>query len=598
MKAFTIHIILFLTTLSLMATLQSCREEIDIDLTDTIEDLPVELINTSISGQVRNLNGQVIEGAGVQIGEHTGISDQNGYFYFTNIKADKNGTVIIVRKPGYLENRVTVYPSLNHDLFSSIVLTEKNPSATMLSWQGGEVMLAEDVRLYIAPNTLVYESDGTNFEGTATIHYHLFNPDDTLFEQLLPGELTGYHPTGTRVGLVPGALASIEITDEDDRPLRLAQGQQAEFTAALSDRYREEWPDEIQVYRFSPTSNRWLLSGSAFAFDPGQFTGTIPDFGTLCLAMDYDVVKLDGELSYTDDVSTARHRVEIVSGVQKPAIAGQTDEQGHSTVFVPAGTTLDLGIRNECGVVVYEETIAELDDDTEYDKELQPSQDCRNLPVSGMLVNCTGNPVTNGYVRITSEENDLFVRTDDKGHFTGEFKLCKDDTTIELSAFDHNAGLGTYRYLNYPVNEAIEIADWRVCENPDGATGLHFGNRYYFMDDGIDYEFSTSTSLLLYLGNMQDVYMDCLINDFRGEDVYVIPNDLSAEFILTILANSETGPALVPKDSLHLWTYKLYVQRYREGELLEGIIVGFARDENNDNAEGWFHVSFSIPLDK
>lgn len=597
MKTSFIHILSVLILLAALSSLQSCREEINIEPPVVIiEDPPVELINTSISGQVKDADENIVQNADVRIGELQTQTDQNGYFSFKNIEADKNGTVLIVSKTGYIENRITVYPTLNHDLFSSITLKQDNQSVTKLNWTGGPVQLDENAYLFIESNTLVYELDGSNFTGEAIISYTIRDVSDPLFEAIFPGNLVGYSATNERKGLVPGAFIELSITDDQLRPLRLATGQTAEINLPLSEKYLENWPDEIQLYRFDSDRNRWYRSKDAMVLEANQYEGRLETFGTYCLAKEYDIVKLEGQLAYKEAISPARHSVEFRSSIQKPVQRFQTDEQGYFTAMVPAGTSLAMDVKNECGVVVLEENLAALEEDTEIAMSLVPVSNCRYLPVSGRLIDCTGNPVTKGYVRISSEENEVFIPVDNQGFFEGEFKVCDDNITVDFTALDMITESSTFRYEGFPVNGAIEIGTWRVCDESTGATGLQFKNQYFFVDEGIRFE--QSTALLLVLADTEDLYIDCLITDFRGEDVYVIPNDVSAEFILTVLGEKGVAPALVPKDSLHLWTYKLFVERYIDQELIEGTIVGFARDDNNENAEGWFHLGFSVPLNE
>jgi hypothetical protein len=547
MRLFLINIISILLIISVMGSLQSCRQEIDMDLTDTIETLPVELINTNISGQVKNKNGKVLKGASVEILDQQNICDDNGYFMFENIKADRNGTVIIVKKPGYLENRVTVYPSLNHDLFSSIILNEDNSLATMLSWEGGSVDLGKYGTLYISPNTLVYDSDGSNFEGNAEIKYQVFEPKDENFEKMIPGELIGYTGT-TRKALIPAAVVSISITDGKLNKLRLAREQNAELVLPASDHYLNNWTDDIKIYRYDTTLDKWYNKGTAIATGENSYIGEIHDFGCILFGLDHNVVKLEGSISYKDNESTARHQVNITSDIQLPNMKSVTDEQGYFTAWVPENVDILLEIRNECGFNVHEEQLGKIEDNLSYEKELEANQNCRSVPVKGKLLDCDGNPVENGYVRITSAENDLFILTDKNGIYEGEFKVCNEDVVIGFTAFDRTNNHGTIQHSGYPVNNAINIADWKVCHS-EGSTGLQFRDKYYFINEGINYV--VSTGVLLYLGESDDIYIDCWIKDFRGEDVYTIPSPESAEFLITITANDPDAISLVPKTLYH-----------------------------------------------
>lgn len=598
MKVFVTYIFAFLFFLGLMGGLNSCREEIDVENPpDTLEVLPIELINTNISGQVKDLDGKIIHEAKVIITEQAVLTDQNGYFSFSNIKADRNGTIITVNKEGYLENKITVYPSLNHDLFSSITLTKDHSSATMLSWQGGEVELGEHGSLYIPPNTLVYASDGSNFEGTAQIHYHLFEMDDPLLEHLMPGDLTAYTASNVKKGLVPASILSISLSDGKLNKLRLATGQTAELNLKASDHYLDEWPEELSLFRFNADNNQWIKTGSALSLASDLYLAPIHDLGFICLGKDYDIVMLEGNIQYEENISTARHNIEVSSTLQKPAIVFHTDNQGHFKGYVPANNSLKLEISNECGYPVYEEEVEELVEDTQFDKELTVNTDCVNLPVTGRLLDCEGEAVRNGYVRITNEENDLFLTTDTEGKYSGDFKICSEGlATISLTAYDREQQTGSIVHEGYPVHNAIQIADWKVCES-EGNTGLQFRDRFYFLTDNIYFGESIPKSILMYLGDSEDISVDCVIQNFRGIDTYTIPSAESAEFILSVNGNHEDAINLFPKDTGYLWTYKLTVEEYLEKSYIEGRIVGYAKDSFHDDEEGMMFLKFSVPFE-
>jgi hypothetical protein len=594
MKIVILNIIAFLFFLVLLGSLNSCRENVIIeDITDTIETMPVELINTNISGQVKDNTGNVIAGADVKILSVTGMTDENGYFIFENIKADKNGTVIIVPKEGYYENRITVYPSLNHDLFSSITMTEDNSSATKLIWNGGDIQLGKYGTLYIEPNTLVFDSDGSNFQGSAEITYRIYDMNDPDFENLIPGDLTGYIGQ-KKVGLIPASVISINITDGKMNRLRLAREQHAELELYPSSRYIDSWTEEIGLWTYNTTQNKWMNLGEAVPGDSEYYIGQIDDFGIIAMAKAIDIVKMEGSVFYENENSTAHHTIEISTELQNETMRFNTDEQGYFTAFVPSESGLEMKVKNECGFVVLQETIETLNNDLNIQRQLMVNNACKTLPVSGLLVNCDAMPVSNGYVRIVSPENELFVHTDYEGRYQGEFKVCDPNVKIDITAYDLGRQVGTINHTGYPVENGIDIGKWKVCQE-SGSVGLQFRNSYYFLTENISYEFSLN-SLFMYLGETEDLYIDCLINDFRGEDIYYIPKDITAEFLLTVLGKNENAPTLVPKTELALWTYKLIVEKYTANERIEGTIVGLARDTNHDDQDGMMFLKFDVPI--
>ena len=78
MRIVILNIVSILFFIALLGSMNSCREDVIYeDVTDTIETLPVELINTNISGQVKDMEGKIITGANVQILEEKGTGKRS-----------------------------------------------------------------------------------------------------------------------------------------------------------------------------------------------------------------------------------------------------------------------------------------------------------------------------------------------------------------------------------------------------------------------------------------------------------------------------------------------------------------------------------------
>lgn len=596
MRTFVLNIIFVSISLSFLLSFNSCRQEIDMDVTDTIEVLPVELITTNISGQVTDNNGKVLEGASVKIREVESLTDVNGYFLFENIKADKNGTHIIVNKSGYHQNRITVYPSLSHNLFSSIILNEETESATLLSWEGGEVKLSDNASVYIAPNTLVYDTDGSNFEGIAHISFQVFDLEKESFTNLIPGELIGINSEKVQVGLIPASAIKISVSDGKLNKLRLAREQTAELEFGISSKYKEEWNGELPMWHFNSNNNRWEEKGKSLNHTEVSFVGEISDFDHWCIADSYEIIQLTGTVKYDNNISTLKHDIQVFSAIQTPPLKSIADSEGHFSTFVPSNSPLEFKVLNECGYIVHESDLGTFSQDVDIQKELTENENCKNVPVEGRLIDCEGNGLSNAYLKISSEENEQFIKSDINGYYEGSFKVCDTAERISLSAFDNTRLISTLSHENLEINQAVNIGSWKVCEG-EGYMSLQFKNSYYFLKDEMDFELEESGEMIIE-GTSDDVWIECGINYFKGEGTYHIPSELEADFFITVEPLNEDAPKLFPKNTLSLWTYKLTVDNYIENSSVEGTIVGLARDENHDNVDGMMYIRFKVPYVK
>jgi len=87
--------------------IMSCEKEI-LEISETVENEPetVELVQSSVSGQVLNLDGESIGNAVVDLQVQSTVfgstlTDENGYFEFTDIKVNENSTLLQVTHPDF-----------------------------------------------------------------------------------------------------------------------------------------------------------------------------------------------------------------------------------------------------------------------------------------------------------------------------------------------------------------------------------------------------------------------------------------------------------------------------------------------------------------
>ena|GEM_PF-2808788 len=573
---------------STMQIFSSCRQEIDIDITDTIVDLPVELITTNIAGQVTDNKNNPLKLVSIKIHDAEMLTDDNGYFSFDNIHADQNGTHIIASKSGYFQNIITVYPSLNNSLFSSIVLNEKTESTTMMATNGGTIVLKEGNTIDIAPNTLVYESDGANFEGTAYFEVQLTERSDINFINIFSGELIGLNADDQRVGLNPKAFLQIVVADEHGRALRLAKGQTADLSLSLKGLIDNAVP--VPVWQFNPEKNRWTFSANTSSINDEQFIIKISSFNDWTLAPEFDAIRITGDLNYPLSPAMA-HQMIFSSNDMELAVLS-TDGSGVFSGYIPKNLQIRLEVLNECGEKVHEETIGPFDQSENLHVSINESAACRNIPISGKLIQCNGEPVHNGYVKFMSSENTEFFRTDEEGNYSGSFKVCTAED-FQINGSDQQSNLVSFTHSNLLFQDSINIGVWNICSESEGSISIQFNNSYYFLTENVYSE--ESAGAILFSGMSKDQYFDCTVPSFHGPGTYLIESATEAEFIFSVLPESVDALSLFPKDSMSYSSFKLEIIEYSEGERLRGTIIGLVRDENNNNVDGLVNINFDVP---
>ncbi len=573
--------------------LLSCRKEVDIFVDeDPITDPPAELVSTSIYGQVISEYALPVPDAVVKIREYEVKTDANGYFEFDHIQANKYGTQIIASKDGFMKNIITVYPRLNQQMFRTIILSQNVNSATFLSSSGTRIEMGSQTRLDIPPNSIVYNSDGSDYTGQVVLNWSRHELTDNHFLNLIPGELIGQDSANIRKGLDPVGILQMSMTDPNGIPLRLAQGKTADLRYQVTSSYKGLLEDKIPMWYYDSKKNKWIESAEGIKTAAKIYETSLPAIADWSLAYPEEIVPFKGTLTDHKGKGLKNFSLTVESGMNKTILS--TDHDGYFFGHVPANKPLSVVILNDCGIEVQQEVINAASSDITFDKQVEESADCSTIPVSGVLVDCEGKKLTNGYVLLKTKNKHYFLGTDQEGNISGEFRVCGETDEVTLEAVDYKNNIQAVMDVDILLGDALQLGIWKICDRVDGYISVQFNDRVYLVNQEIMVEQDESDVIFSAASGLFEV--ECWIRDFSGEGIYLIQNESSADFILTFTPFSQDAPKLVPKDVASLSTFKLEVTKYVKNELIQGKIEGLARDMNNNNKEGMMYIKFSIPL--
>lgn len=198
--------------------IMSCEQEV-LEITETIDNEPetIELIQSSISGQVLDLDGQEIENAIVDVLVQSNIfesvlTDENGYFEFTNTKVNETSTLLRITHPDFatgfktpiLEAGVRNYTKINLGIKQSRQFSE------------GEQIIYDSELLSFKMQT---EQLRTTPAGDLVLDVGLKELDNIKSISLLPIE--GENLQDESVFLSHKFVFDIRLNDQDQNPLTL-----------------------------------------------------------------------------------------------------------------------------------------------------------------------------------------------------------------------------------------------------------------------------------------------------------------------------------------------------------------------------------------
>ncbi|MBP8892645.1 MAG: carboxypeptidase regulatory-like domain-containing protein, partial [Saprospiraceae bacterium] len=137
-----------------------------------------EEINGSVIGYVFDEDNKPVSGATVETYSATTTTNDLGVFILKNIKMDKQGTYIRVKKAGYIIGSDRLYPDKSA-LHSYIKLLKDTQDKSFPSSLGGEIQMTGGGTITFEPNS-IKQSNGKEYNGEVKLTARFIYPNSPL----------------------------------------------------------------------------------------------------------------------------------------------------------------------------------------------------------------------------------------------------------------------------------------------------------------------------------------------------------------------------------------------------------------------------------
>ena len=196
-------------------------------------------------------------------------------------------------------------------------------------------------------------------------------------------------------------------------------------------------PEEIPLWFFDESIGFWKQEGENAVLEGEKYVGEVSHFSFWNCDYPYPVIDLSGTIIDENGMPLANRLVEIELGSNGITGSGYTDNNGFFSGKVPADESLTLSVYYALGCdISFESNIGSFSADTDLgDIEIdEPNL----ITVTGEVVDCDGNPVTNGLVtvRLINFEFDYYLN----GTNTFEIPIfnCTSSLGVIVEAIDYN----------------------------------------------------------------------------------------------------------------------------------------------------------------
>lgn len=440
----------------------SCDKEDDLSITDDVYTPPVIAIKGSIAGLVINEAGDPIVGAIVRVGSEQKETGPGGYFIFTNITLNANGTFIKVDQSGYFHASRRFYPKVNAMNYTKLTLMAKNNAGQVSATTGGTVNVTGGATVKLPANGMA-KTDGTLYTGQVRVAARWLNPTAGNLTDIMPGNLQAINDQREEVALATYGMVAVELTGTDGSPLNLASGSKAELSFPIPSQLQSSAPSEIPLWHFDETTGLWREEG--FAVRQGNvYVGEVSHFSFWNCDAPFPVIHIEGRLLAPNGNPLVDVGVQITIAGTAITGYGHTNAEGVFSGKVPSDQPLVLTVVDYfCTTNLLEINVGSFNSDSNLgDINVAGSSNDNFITVSGSVLNCENTPVTEGMVQICRSDYCNFVAINTDGSFESTFRYCNMDE-IEVAAFDLETGFASIPQVSAILQELIDFGNISVC---------------------------------------------------------------------------------------------------------------------------------------
>lgn len=395
-------------------------------------------VNAAVAGFVTDENNNSVEGATVQAGSISAMTDRYGYFKCSNVDFAKTAGFIKITKAGYFKAFRSFIPVAGKETFVRIKLITLTTIGTIEAAGGGVVTAASGIRVSLPANGVVNAANGNAYAGSVGVAAHWINAADQAETQLtMPGDLRGVDSAGHLNQLVSFGMMAVELTGSGGELLQIAAGKKAALTFPVPASLLASAPASIALWSFSETKGLWQQEG--FALKQGNaYVGEVSHFSYWNCDVGMPLVNFSAQLLDTALKPLVNVPLSIaIENQPNSARVGYSDANGEVYGMVPANSNLVMEVLAPCNNRINFKNITTTNADL-VAGALVVQLGSYGASFNGTVNKCNGNPVTDGYVILTGFGGNNFLPLQN-GVFTASGTVCP-GASMGVIAFDRTTG--------------------------------------------------------------------------------------------------------------------------------------------------------------
>ncbi len=492
-------IIRTLLFLSLVIIAANCKKEesFNHDGNVIVTPTPSNPITATVQGVVFDENNNPTVGVTINAGSKTTTTDAKGFFRITNASLDKNASLVMADKIGYFKSYRT-FQATSGANFVVIKLIKKELIGT-ISNTGGTVTLTNGSSILLPANSVVKKAGGA-YSGSVNVYASYIDPTKNDIAQTIPGSFMANDKNGNRVVLKSYGMLAVELESTTGEKLQIAESKTAQLTAPIPASLSAAAPVTIAMWYVDKETGIWKEQGVATKIG-NNYVGNVSHFSFWNYDASFPAINLSFTLKTPSGDPLAFTNVWIIraAGAGGGAAHGYTDSLGRVSGLVPANENLIMEAYSSgsCGGAIYSQNIGPFSQNTSLGDVIVSATN-NIVTVTGKLLNCSGQPVSNGTAFLYYEYYPRYISTNNTGDFSTSFIRCPNNSAnFTLLGVDNTAqqqgAIATYTITGPTVN----VGNILACGN----SAAQFIN---YMLDGVPYSMTSDNPNDIFGASLQN----------------------------------------------------------------------------------------------
>ena len=433
--------------------LAACRKDsIDVDVNNQYPD-PSIRIETQAMGVVLDNQGNPVSNAVVTMGTDQTLTNEDGIFILKGL-TPKIQPFVRVEKTGYFPSLVSFSSKAGDTGRLTAVLKPKQLAGSLNATSGGVAQLSDGSKITFEANGFK-SANGDAYTGTVNVYASYIDPSDPDHAQRVPGAFRGLDANNAAALLHSFGMMKVLLETPGGEQLQISKSAEMVFPIP-SDRIGQA-PATIPLWYIDEATSLWMEEGEAVLVG-NTYVGMVNHFSWWNCDLNVPLVNLKGMIEVNGGHPFSRVTLKF-SGWE---VTTTTSESGLFEGPIPANHTFTLWVLDDCGEEVFTGSYGPYGSDLDLGT-LTVTSSAYFISVSGKLLDCNGDPVSNGLaIFSTGSFQNIPLSVDPvTGEFAGSIVACTSND-ITLICFDIDS-----KKSSQPISQtyapSLDFGNVQVC---------------------------------------------------------------------------------------------------------------------------------------